>query len=229
MSWPANLLSAVLVSAPLLSAAEPAPAKAPALATDREKILYVMGALLGRPVSSLDLSEADVALVAAGLADSASRRPLRASAEEWGLRVSEFSQKRVSEIAAAEKKKATPFFGREEARPGTRRQPEGFLYREVAAGTGPSPSPTGKVFISYTGTIVDGTVFETTSTVGRPVTFDLERVIPCWQKALPLMKAGGKARIVCPSELAWGDFGHPPHVKPGAPVVFDLELVQVLK
>lgn len=197
--------------------------------TERQKILYAMGALLGRPVASLDLSEEDLLWVRQGLADAGSGRSLRVSPDAFGPQISEFTKKRLAEVASLQKMKDAPFFDREAALPGTVRHPSGLLYRETRAGTKPGPGEKGKVFVSYTGSLTDGTVFDTSRTLGRPVVFDIEKVIPCWQKALPLMKAGGQARVVCPAELAWGEIGHPPFVKPGATVAYDIELVDVLK
>jgi FKBP-type peptidyl-prolyl cis-trans isomerase FkpA len=207
----------------------PTPAASAEPSTERQKILYAMGALLGRPVASLALPEEDLAWVRQGLSDSAAGRPLRVSPDSFGPQLSDFTKKRLAEVAALQKMKDAPFFDREAALPGTVRQPSGLLYRQTRAGTKPGPGEKGQVVVSYTGSLTDGTVFDTSRTLGRPVVFDLEKVIPCWQKALPLMKAGGQARVVCPAELAWGEIGHPPFVKPGATVVYDVELVDVLK
>jgi len=197
--------------------------------TDREKILYTMGAMLGFPVSSLELTDAEIGWIRQGLTDSAGGKPLRVPPGTWMPQVSDFTQKRLADVAASERAREGPFFQREAAQPGTVRHPSGILYREIRAGTRPGPGKTGKVFVAYTGTLTDGTVFDSSTSAGRPILFDLEKVIPCWQAALPLMKAGGRARIVCPPEMAWGDVGNPPRVRPGATVVYDLELVEVLK
>ena len=198
-------------------------------ATDREKILYTMGAMLGFPVSSLELSEAEIVWIRQGLSDSASGKPLRVPSGTWMPQVSDFTRKRLADVASLRKSKDEPFFSQEAGRPGTVRHPSGLLYQEIRAGTKPGPGKTGKVFVSYTGTLPDGTVFDSSNPVGRPIVFDLEKMIPCWQAALPLMKAGGRARIVCPPDLAWGDVGNPPLVKPGATVVYDIDLIEVLK
>lgn len=207
----------------------PVPAASAEPSTDREKILYTMGAMLGFPVSSLELTDAEIAWIRQGLTESAEGKPLRVPAASWMPQVSDFTHKRLAEVAASERAKEMPFFQREAAQPGTVRHPSGLLYRELRAGTKPGPGRTGKVFVAYTGTLTDGTVFDSSAPMGRPIVFDIEKVIPCWQAALPLMKAGGRARIVCPPETAWGDVGNPPLVKPGATVVFDIELVEVLK
>ena len=209
--------------------AKPKAPSGPSLTTDSQKILYLIGAFLGRSVSSLDLGEAELALVQQGLSDAASGRPLRASPETWGPKIPEFTKKRFADVAAAEKKKSAPFFDKEAAQPGTLRQPSGFLFRELAPGSGAGPAPGGKVLVKYTGTLSDGTVFESTARLGRPVVLDLTQVIPCLKDALTLMKVGGRARIVCPGDLGWGEAGHPTLVKPGATVAFDLELVDLVK
>lgn len=188
-----------------------------------------MGAMLGFPVSSLELGEAEIAWIRKGLTDSASGKPLRVPASAWMTQVSDFTATRLADVASLQKSKDMPFFQREAAQPGTVKDPSGILYRETRPGTKPGPGKTGKVYVSYTGTLPDGTVFDSSGTVGRPIVFDLEKMIPCWQAALPLMKAGGSARIVCPPRLAWGDVGNPPLVKPGATVVYDIELLEVLK
>ncbi len=209
--------------------AKPTTAPEPALTTEKDKILYVMGVLLGRPVSVLGLSAAEQALVRQGLADSAGGRPLRASPDTWAPKIPEFTKQRQAEVAAVEKKKSAPFFEREAAQPGTLRQPSGYLFREISQGSGAGPAPNGKVLVRYTGTLGDGTVFDSTTRFGRPVALDLTETMPCLKDALALMKVGGRARVVCPSELAFGDNGHPPYVKPGATVAFDLELVDLVK
>jgi len=207
----------------------PAPAGSAEPSTEREKTLYAMGAMLGLPVSSLDLKDDDLAWIRQGLSDSAGGRSLRIPLESFAPKVSDFTQSRLAEVASLEAAKDSVVVQREAAQPGTVRHPSGLLYRETKAGTKPGPGKTGKVFVAYTGTLTNGTVFDTSRSLGRPIVFDLEKVIPCWRNALPLMKAGGQARIVCPPSLAWGNVGNPPRIRPGATVIYDIELVEVLK
>ena len=77
--------------------------------------------------------------------------------------------------------------------------------------------------------LVDGTVFDSSIDRGEPVTFGLTGVIPCWTQGLQLMKEGGTARLVCPSDLAYGDEGRPPRIKGGATLVFDVQLLAIEK
>ncbi len=81
----------------------------------------------------------------------------------------------------------------------------------------------------YRGTLVDGTVFDSSIDRGQPAVFPLANVIPCWSQGVQLMKVGGKSRLVCPPELAYGDRGAPPQIKPGATLVFEVELLDIVK
>jgi FKBP-type peptidyl-prolyl cis-trans isomerase FkpA/FKBP-type peptidyl-prolyl cis-trans isomerase FklB len=85
------------------------------------------------------------------------------------------------------------------------------------------------VKVHYHGTLSDGTVFDSSVKRGEPATFPLNGVIPCWTEGVQQMKVGGKSRLVCPSELAYGDRGAPPLIRPGATLVFEVELLEILK
>ena len=82
--------------------------------------------------------------------------------------------------------------------------------------------------VHYTGKLIDGTVFDSSVERGQPATFPLTGVIKCWTEGLQQIKEGGKARLYCPSDLAYGDRGRP-KIPPGATLVFDVELLEVVK
>jgi len=83
--------------------------------------------------------------------------------------------------------------------------------------------------VHYHGTLVDGTVFDSSVDRKEAVTFPLDGVIPCWTQGVQLMKVGGKSKLVCPPDLAYGDRGAPPRIKPGATLVFEVELLEIVK
>ncbi len=104
----------------------------------------------------------------------------------------------------------------------------GLIYAEVAAGGGASPKANDKVRVHYRGTLVDGTEFDSSLKRGQPAEFPLGGVIPCWTEGLQKMKVGGKARLVCPSDIAYGDQGRP-SIPPGATLIFEVELLAIVK
>ncbi len=112
---------------------------------------------------------------------------------------------------------------------GAERSASGLVYREVEAGSGESPTKKNTVRVHYHGTLRDGTVFDSSVDRGTPFVTKLTRVIPCWTEGVQKMRVGGKARLVCPSKIAYRDRGSPPHIKPGATIAFDVELIEIVK
>ena len=103
------------------------------------------------------------------------------------------------------------------------------VVKTIKEGSGPKPAATDKVKVHYQGTLTDGTVFDSSIKRGEPATFPLNGVIKCWTEGLQEVKVGGKARLVCPANIAYGDRGSPPTIKPGATLVFDVELLEIVK
>ena len=213
------------------AAAKAAPAKsAGALpATESAKTLYAIGLVMSQNLGPLKLSAAELASVQEGLTDGVLGRTPKVELAMYGPKLQEFAKGRLGAAAAGEKKAGAAFVAKEAAESGAVKQPTGFLYKEIKAGTGASPKATDKVKVHYHGTLRDGTVFDSSIDRGEPVTFPLSGVIPCWTQGLQLMKTGGKARLVCPSELAYGDAGSPPKIKGGATLVFEVELLSIEK
>ena len=96
-------------------------------------------------------------------------------------------------------------------------------------GKGPTPKPTDTVKVHYAGTLVDGKEFDSSIKRGQPISFPLNQVIPCWTEGVQKMKVGGKAKLVCPSAIAYGDSGRPPVIPGGATLVFEIELLGIEK
>ncbi|HEX8908988.1 MAG TPA: FKBP-type peptidyl-prolyl cis-trans isomerase, partial [Anaeromyxobacteraceae bacterium] len=91
------------------------------------------------------------------------------------------------------------------------------------------PKETDTVKVHYTGTLIDGKVFDSSVKRGQPAEFPLNQVIKCWTEGVAKMKVGGKAKLVCPSSIAYGDEGRPPTIPGGATLVFEVELLDVKK
>lgn len=112
------------------------------------------------------------------------------------------------------------------AEPGAKKTASGLIYRELRAGNGPSPKATDVVTVNYKGTLVDGTEFDSSYKRGEPAPFPLNRVIPCWTEGLQMMKEGGKAQLVCPGSIAYGE-NAPPPIPPNATLIFEVELLKI--
>jgi len=211
-------------------ATAPAPAAPVAVEpkTDDEKILYAMGLVMGRNLTGLDLSAADLEMLKIGLSDEALGKTKKVTLEEFGPKIQAFAMGRASAVAAKEKVASEAFLAKAAADKGAQKKPSGLIYTEIAAGSGPNPVPSDTVKVHYTGKLVDGSVFDSSVQRGQPAEFTLGGVIPCWQEGVQLMKKGGKAQLVCPAALAYGDAGSPPKIKPGATLVFDVELLDIV-
>ncbi len=111
--------------------------------------------------------------------------------------------------------------------PGAQKTASGLVYLEERPGTGPSPSATDTVVVHYRGTLTDGKEFDSSYKRNEPAEFPLNRVIPCWTEGVQKMKVGGKAKLTCPANLAYGDAGAPPDIPGGATLVFEIELLGI--
>jgi FKBP-type peptidyl-prolyl cis-trans isomerase FkpA len=104
----------------------------------------------------------------------------------------------------------------------------GIVITTVQEGAGASPKPTSVVKVNYRGTLPDGTEFDSSYKRGQPATFALNRVIPCWTEGVQTMKVGGKAKLVCPSNLAYGSRGIAGTIPPNATLTFEVELLEIV-
>jgi FKBP-type peptidyl-prolyl cis-trans isomerase FkpA/FKBP-type peptidyl-prolyl cis-trans isomerase FklB len=202
---------------------------APEIKTDQQKTLYSIGLALARNLASFGLTESELELVQAGLADGALNREPRADLQTYGPKIQELQQTRMAAAAEGEKKVGQTFRDKAAAEKGATKTASGLIITTLKPGTGPSPSATDKVKVHYHGTLIDGTVFDSSVQRGQPATFPLNGVIRCWTEGVSMMKTGGKSRLVCPPDIAYGDRGAPPKIKPGATLVFEVELLEVVK
>ena len=115
------------------------------------------------------------------------------------------------------------------AEPGATRFDSGLVLRELKAGTGVSPAATDVVRVHYRGTFPDGREFDSSYKRGQPAEFPLDRVIRCWTEGVQKMKVGAKAKLTCPSAIAYGERGAGGVIPPNAVLVFEVELMGIVK
>lgn len=212
--------------AALLVAAPAGASFAQELKTDQDKTLYAMGLILGQKVASLNLTKAELAIIAQGLTDEATGAKRQVELEQWGPKVNEFARGRMAANTEQEKAKGKAFEEKSAKEPGAQKTASGLVYVEEKAGTGKSPAATDTVKVHYRGTLIDGHEFDSSYKRNAPAEFPLNGVIPCWTEGLQKMKAGGKAKLVCPSAIAYGDGGNQ-GIPGGATLVFEVELLEV--
>ncbi len=235
------VLAAALSAGPAMAAEAPtkAQAKAPvkksapsadsSLKTEQDKVLYVLGVVMGQKMASFRLTDSELEIIRQGMTDSVLNRPLKADIATYGPKIDEVAKTRAKAFAADEKKREQPFLDKAAAAKGAVKKPSGLIYTELKAGSGPSPKTTDKVKVHYQGALTDGTIFDSSVQRKEPMTITLNQVIRCWTEGVPLMKVGGKAKLVCPSDLAYGDGGAAPKIKPGAALIFEIELIEIAK
>ena len=204
-------------------------AQAADLANDEQKALYAIGVAVSQSLSDLALSESELEIVKSGMSDGVLKRPLKLDPRVFAPKVQQLVQARAAIVAEREKKTGAAFLTKAAAESGARKTTSGAVVTTLKEGKGPSPKASDTVKVHYQGTLVDGTVFDSSIQRGQPATFPLGNVIKCWNEGMQEIKVGGKARLVCPADIAYGDRGMPPTIKPGATLVFEVELLEIVK
>jgi len=209
----------------------PKPASAPkaaaaALETDEEKTVYALGLQVYRSLAPFDLSPAELELINRALADAAAGKPA-VDVNEWVPKLQPFAQARSARVAEQQKASSKAYLAKAVTEPGVLKTESGMIYKDIQPGTGASPKASDTVKVNYRGALIDGTEFDSSYKRNQPAQFPLSGVIRCWTEGVQKMKVGGKARLVCPSDIAYGDTGRPPTIPGGATLVFEIELLEI--
>ena len=215
------------LSALALALASGARAQAPQ--TDDQKTLYAIGVVVGKQLDVFALSPAEYATVKRGLDDAVGGKKLAVEPETYQQKINQLAQQRMKIGAEKQKEKAKAYLEQAAKEPGAQKSASGLVYVALKEGAGAQPKETDTVKVHYTGTLVDGKVFDSSVKRGQPAEFPLNQVIKCWTEGVARMKVGGKAKLVCPSSIAYGDEGRPPTIPGGATLVFEVELLDVVK
>ena len=165
----------------------------------------------------------------AGFADGMHNSKSAANADTYRNKIQTLLAARSTQLATQAKAAGKVFRDKAAAAKDTTTMASGVIMTTLKAGTGPKPTADDQVKVHYEGKLIDGTVFDSSIQRGQPVTFKVTGVVPCWTEALQHMNVGSKIKLVCPPDLAYGDRGSPPKIPGGSTLVFDVELLDVIK
>ncbi|HEX8703075.1 MAG TPA: FKBP-type peptidyl-prolyl cis-trans isomerase [Myxococcaceae bacterium] len=195
--------------------------------TEDQKTLYALGMSIGRSIAVFGLSNEELEYVKAGLVSEATGQKGAVDIATYGPKIQQLAVARQSAKAAQEKEAGKAYLEQAAKEEGAVKTESGLIYKSLQEGTGASPKETDVVRVHYRGTLTDGKEFDSSFKRNEPATFPLNGVIRCWTEGVQKMKVGGKARLVCPSDIAYGDRGAPPDIKGGATLIFEVELLDV--
>jgi FKBP-type peptidyl-prolyl cis-trans isomerase FkpA len=193
--------------------------------TEDQKALYAIGVLVSKQIDVFRLSPEELEIVKQGMTDSTNGKKIIVEPEAYQQKIGELAQARMKVAAEKEKAKASEYLEKAVKEKGAEKSASGLIYTLLKEGTGKQAKTTDIVKVHYTGTLIDGKVFDSSVKRGQPVEFPLSQVMPCWTEGVAKMKVGGKAKIVCPAALAYGDAGRPPVIPGGAVLIFEIELL----
>jgi FKBP-type peptidyl-prolyl cis-trans isomerase FkpA len=227
----ALLLVAATVTGACQKPAAPAASPSPSAAamTEDEKTIYALGAMIGqRFAGPMHCSDKELELLVKGVKATARGGQPEFPVGDYAPKFDALAKSRAMAGAADNKAQATAFRDRAAAEAGAVKLASGLVYKTITPGSGKSPKATDVVRVHYHGTLQDGKVFDSSVQRGQPAEFPLNQVIPCWTEGVQRMKLGEKAKLVCPSEIAYGDGGTPDGtIPPGATLVFEVELIEI--
>ena len=203
-------------------------AAAPEPTTDEQKTLYALGLAISQSLDVYTLNEAEFELVKSGITDGFLKRPAKVDLQAYGPKIQQLQQTRASVIAEGEKKLGAAFLAKVAAESSAKKTESGAILVTIKEGNGATPKVSDMVKVSYVGTLIDGRVFDDSAKQGSPVTLGMSEMSKCWKEGMQQMKVGGKSKLVCPSSLAYRDKGLPPLIKPGATLVFEVELLEIM-
>lgn len=200
------------------------------LKTDVQKASYGIGQQIGKGLKAQNV-DVDVDVLAESIKDVLTGKPSQMTDDqikETFTKLQEVAKKKAEEAALKAKEEGTKFLEKNKKEKGVVTTKSGLQYKVVKSGKGDSPKDDSKVKVHYEGTLIDGTVFDSSFKRNQPAEFPVGGVIPGWTEALKLMKPGAEYELVIPSDLAYGSRGTP-GIPPNSVLKFKVQLLEVIK
>jgi FKBP-type peptidyl-prolyl cis-trans isomerase FkpA len=197
--------------------------------TDDQKTLYAIGLVVARELAVFKLSPSELEQVKQGITDAVTGKTPLVELSAFDRKIQELAQARIKVYGEKLATTAGEFLERAAREKGAVKTSSGLIFLPLTEGKGNTPTPDSTVRVNYKGTLVDGYEFDSSYRRGKPVEFTLKNVIKCWTEGLQKMQPGGKAKLFCPPAIAYGDRGPVPSIPPQATLVFEIELLDVIK
>lgn len=205
------------------------------LKTQKDKASYSIGVSIGKNLKDQKV-EITTDILVKGLLDAYTGAKTQLTEKEMGDVLTQFQQEimaKAQEEAAKKggenKTKGEKFLADNKNKPGVKSTPSGLQYSVITEGTGPKPTASSTVKVHYTGKLIDGTTFDSSVDRGEPVEFPLNGVIKGWTEGVQLMSKGSKYKFYIPADLAYGERGAGNAIGPNETLVFEVELLDIVK
>ncbi len=201
----------------------------PKLNTALDSVAYAIGLSVGGSLKGQGLSNVNTAVLMRGIKETLEDTPMAMTPEQANEYIGNYFQKQASAKGDANLKVGQKYLEENKKRPNVVTTESGLQYEVLKMGEGPKPTDTSRVKVNYHGTLTDGTVFDSSIERGEPVEFPVNGVIKGWTEALKLMPVGSKFRLFIPADLAYGERAAGPAIGPNSTLVFDVDLLEILK
>jgi FKBP-type peptidyl-prolyl cis-trans isomerase FklB len=209
--------------------AKPKTTPALTLKTTQDTLSYAIGLSVANFYKQQEITDINTAFVLKAINDVNRKNPLLINEQQANSCISGYMAKAKAAKASGNKKIGEDFLTANKQKPGVVTTPSGLQYIVLKEGTGPKPALTDKVKCHYHGTLIDGKVFDSSVDRGQPIDLNVNGVIPGWTEALQMMSVGSKWRLFVPSNLAYGDQQMGPLIAPGSTLIFEVELLDIVK
>jgi FKBP-type peptidyl-prolyl cis-trans isomerase FkpA len=196
---------------------------------EEQKALYAIGLSVSKSLSVFSLTPAEFDMVVQGLTDGQSGKKSDIDPALYTGKIQELAKARRKAQSDKQAPLNKEFLEKAAQEKGAVKTSTGLVYIPLREGTGASPNAADTVSVNYRGTLTDGKEFDSSYKRGKPAEFKLNGVIPCWTEGVQKMKSGGKARLVCPASIAYGENGAGELILPGATLDFEVELLEIKK
>ena len=195
--------------------------------TEHQKVLYAIGQVLADQVGVFALTPDELKSVQQGLHDGVTGAKSAVDMSVYGPKIKPLAEERAAAAAKKSETQGEALIARAAAEKGATKGAGGIVYRSLRAGSGATPKADDTVSVNYRGTLPDGKEFDSSYKRGKPADLPLGNVIACWRTGLQMMKVGGKAKLTCPPQTAYGDHSVGGVIPPNSTLTFEIELLGI--